>query len=171
MSIDGNAAFRQKALFELEDRGQVDPREAEAAGFGLSYVALDGNIGCMVNGAGLAMGTMDTVKLAGGTPANFLDVGGDVTVEAVGEAFRIILSDANVRVLLINVFGGIVSCETIASGIMSAVEEEGVEVPVVVRFDGNHAREGAEILGRSSLNIQVAEQLSDAAQLAVELAA
>ena len=171
MAIDGNAAFRQEALFRKQDPRQVDPREAEAAKFGLSYVALDGSIGCMVNGAGLAMGTMDTVKLAGGTPANFLDVGGDVTVEAVSEAFRIILSDPKVRVLLINVFGGIVSCETIASGIMSAVEEKEVAVPVVVRFDGNHAREGAQILAASTLDISVSEQLSDAARMAVELAA
>ena len=170
VAIDGNASFRQPELFALNDTRQIDAREAEAAKFGLNYVALDGNIGCMVNGAGLAMGTMDTVKLYGGSPANFLDVGGGVNAEAVSEAFRIILLDTNVKSILINIFGGIVSCETIAEGIAAAVQAVGVGVPVVVRFDGNHAREGSALLERSSLNIRSALQLSDAARFAVEAA-
>ena len=127
-----------------------DPREAQADAFGLNYVALEGNIGCMVNGAGLAMGTMDLVKLYGGNPANFLDVGGGATKEAVSEAFRIILSDRNVKAVLINIFGGIVSCAIIADGIIGAVTEVGVRVPVVVRFEGNNARVGAERLAAAA---------------------
>ena len=149
---------------------QEDEREAEAAEYSLNYVALDGNIGCMVNGAGLAMGTMDLVKIHGGNPANFLDVGGGATKEAVAEAFKIILSDENVRAVLINIFGGIVSCAIIAEGIIGAVQEVGVEVPVVVRFEGNSAKLGRDTLAASGLNIIAAENLTDAAEKAVAAA-
>lgn len=167
VSIDGNALYRQKRLAAMHDPSQEDEREAEAAAFELSYVALDGNIGCMVNGAGLAMGTMDLVKIHGGNPANFLDVGGGATKEAVAEAFKIILSDSNVKAVLINIFGGIVSCATIAEGIIGAVEEVAVQVPVIVRFEGNNAKLGTATLATSGLNIIAAESLNDAAERAV----
>ncbi len=167
VSIDGNALYRQKRLAAMHDPSQEDEREAEAAAFELSYVALDGNIGCMVNGAGLAMGTMDLVKIHGGNPANFLDVGGGATKEAVAEAFKIILSDNNVKAVLINIFGGIVSCATIAEGIIGAVEEVAVQVPVIVRFEGNNAKLGTETLAASGLNIIAAKSLNDAAECAV----
>ena len=170
VNIDANALHRQKAIVQLRDPAQEDPREVEASAHGLNYVALDGNIGCMVNGAGLAMGTMDLVKLYGGNPANFLDVGGAADPKAVSEAFKIILSDANVRAVLINIFGGIVSCAVIAKGIVSAVEQVGVKVPVVVRFEGNNAGNGREILSASGLRIVAAESLSDAARKAVNIA-
>jgi len=170
LTIDGNALYRQKAVAALHDPSQEDAREAQAAAFNLNYVALDGNIGCMVNGAGLAMGTMDLVKLAGGNPANFLDVGGGATRETVGEAFKIILSDENVKAVLINIFGGIVSCATIADGIIAAVEEVGVKVPVVVRFEGNNAAKGRERLAESGLNIIAATSLKNAAESAVAAA-
>ena len=167
VNIDGNALFRQPALAKLRDPSQEDARENEAAAFGLNYVALDGDIGCMVNGAGLAMGTMDLVQLHGGNPANFLDVGGSADRQAVSEAFKIILSDANVKAVLINIFGGIVSCAVIAEGIIGAVREVGVKVPVVVRFEGNSAAAGRRILDGSSLNIIAAMSLDDAAKKAV----
>jgi len=170
VNIDGNALYRQPKLAELHDPSQEDEREAEAAAFNLNYVALEGNIGCMVNGAGLAMGTMDLVKLYGGNPANFLDVGGGATKQAVSEAFKIILSDKSVKAVLINIFGGIVSCATIADGIIGAVEEVGVAVPVVVRFEGNNAAKGRERLAESGLNIIAAESLVDAAEKAVAAA-
>jgi succinyl-CoA synthetase beta subunit len=170
VNIDGNALYRQARLSELHDPSQEDEREAQAAEYNLNYVALDGSIGCMVNGAGLAMGTMDLVKLHGGNPANFLDVGGGATKEAVSEAFKIILSDENVKAVLINIFGGIVSCAIIAEGIIGAVEEVGVEVPVVVRFEGNNAALGRETLDKSGLNIIAAESLTDAAEKAVAAA-
>ncbi len=170
VNIDNNALYRQKRLAEMHDPSQEDPREAQAAAFNLNYVALDGNIGCMVNGAGLAMGTMDLVKTKGGNPANFLDVGGGATRETVAEAFKIILSDHNVKAVLINIFGGIVSCATIADGIIGAVEEVGVEVPVVVRFEGNNAEQGRARLAESGLNIIAARSLSDAAEQAVKAA-
>jgi len=170
INLDNNALYRHPELAALKDPSQEDEREAQAAEFGLNYVALDGNIGCMVNGAGLAMGTMDLAKLHGGNPANFLDVGGGATKEAVGEAFRIILSDANVKAVLINIFGGIVSCSTIADGIIGAVAEVGVDVPVVVRFEGNNAATGAEKLAASGLDIVAANSLADAAQKAVQAA-
>ena len=163
MNIDSNALYRQRRLADLRDASQEDEREARAAGFGLNYVALDGNIGCMVNGAGLAMGTMDLVKVYGGNPANFLDVGGGATREAVSEAFKIILSDTAVQAVLINIFGGIVSCAIIAEGIVGAVEEVGVSVPVIVRFEGNNAARGREILTESGLNIIAAASLEEAA--------
>jgi succinyl-CoA synthetase beta subunit len=168
--VDGNALHRQPKIAAMHDPSQEDPREAEAAAFNLNYVALDGSIGCMVNGAGLAMGTMDLVKTHGGFPANFLDVGGGATKEAVAEAFKIILSDDNVKAVLINIFGGIVSCAIIADGIIGAVEEVGVEVPVVVRFEGNNAKTGSQKLAGSGLNIIAATTLVDAAEKAVAAA-
>ena len=170
INIDGNALYRQPEIAAMDDPSQEDEREAQAAEYNLNYVALDGNIGCMVNGAGLAMGTMDLVKLHGGNPANFLDVGGGATKEAVSEAFKIILSDSAVRAVLINIFGGIVSCATIAEGIIGAVQEVGVEVPVVVRFEGNNAELGRETLSNSGLNIIPGETLVDAAEQAVAAA-
>ncbi|MDA8665572.1 ADP-forming succinate--CoA ligase subunit beta [Litoricolaceae bacterium] len=168
--VDSNAMYRHPELGAMHDPSQEDEREAQAAKWELNYVALDGNIGCMVNGAGLAMGTMDTVKLHGGSPANFLDVGGGATKERVAEAFKIILSDANVRAVFVNIFGGIVRCDMIAEGIIGAVEEVGVEVPVVVRLEGNSADKGAEILSQSDLNIIAGESLTDAAQKVVAAA-
>ena len=168
--VDSNAMYRHPELSAMHDPSQEDEREAQAAKWELNYVALDGNIGCMVNGAGLAMGTMDTVKLHGGSPANFLDVGGGATKERVAEAFKIILSDANVKAVFVNIFGGIVRCDMIAEGIIGAVEEVGVEVPVVVRLEGNSADKGAEILSQSDLNIIAGESLTDAAQKVVAAA-
>ena len=165
--VDSNALYRQPELEAMHDPSQEDEREAHAAQWELNYVALDGNIGCMVNGAGLAMGTMDIVKLHGGTPANFLDVGGGATKERVTEAFKIILSDDNVKAVLINIFGGIVRCDLIAEGVIGAVEEVGVTVPVVVRLEGNNAARGREVLAGSGLNIEAAESLADAAQKVV----
>ena len=168
--IDSNALYRQPELEAMHDPSQEDEREAHAAQWELNYVALDGSIGCMVNGAGLAMGTMDIVKLNGGAPANFLDVGGGATKERVTEAFKIILSDENVKAVLINIFGGIVRCDLIAEGVIGAVEEVGVDVPVVVRLEGNNAALGREVLARSGLNIHAAESLTDAAQKVVAAA-
>ena len=170
MNIDNNALYRQPAVAALRDPTQEDEREAQADEFGLNYVALDGNIGCMVNGAGLAMGTMDLVKLHGGNPANFLDVGGGATEEAVAEAFKIILSDEAVKAVLINIFGGIVSCKIIAEGIIAAVRQVGVEVPVIVRFEGNNAAAGLAALEESGLAIATAATLEDAATKAVAAA-
>ena len=168
--VDSNALYRQPELEAMHDPSQEDEREAHAAQWELNYVALDGSIGCMVNGAGLAMGTMDIVKLHGGAPANFLDVGGGATKERVTEAFKIILSDENVKAVLINIFGGIVRCDLIAEGVIGAVEEVGVDVPVVVRLEGNNAALGREVLAGSGLNIQAAESLTDAAQKVVAAA-
>ena len=165
--IDSNAMYRQPALKEMHDPSQEDAREAHAASWDLNYVALDGNIGCMVNGAGLAMGTMDIVQLHGGSPANFLDVGGGATKERVVEAFKIILSDDNVKAVLINIFGGIVRCDLIADGVIGAVEEVGVTIPVVVRLEGNNAELGAKKLAKSGLSIIAATSLTDAAKQAV----
>ncbi len=170
IGVDGNALYRQAQLREMHDPSQEDDREAHAAQWELNYVALDGSIGCMVNGAGLAMGTMDIVALHGGFPANFLDVGGGATKERVTEAFKIILSDDNVRAVLVNIFGGIVRCDLIAEGIIGAVEEVGVEVPVVVRLEGNNAELGRQLMADSGLNIIAAESLTDAAQQAVQAA-
>ena len=170
VNIDNNALYRQPAVAALRDPSQEDEREAQADEFGLNYVALDGNIGCMVNGAGLAMGTMDLVKLHGGNPANFLDVGGGATEEAVAEAFKIILSDDAVKAVLINIFGGIVSCKIIAEGIIAAVRQVGVEVPVIVRFEGNNAAAGLAALEQSGLAIATAASLEDAATKVVAAA-
>ncbi|MEH6467776.1 MAG: ADP-forming succinate--CoA ligase subunit beta, partial [Porticoccus sp.] len=170
INIDGNAMYRQPKLREMHDPSQDDAREAHAAQWDLNYVALDGNIGCMVNGAGLAMGTMDIVKLHGGDPANFLDVGGGATKERVVEAFKIILSDEKVKAVFINIFGGIVRCDLIAEGVIGAVEEVGVQVPVVVRLEGNNAELGTKLLAESGLNIIAATSLTDGAQQVVKAA-
>ncbi|WP_438958138.1 ADP-forming succinate--CoA ligase subunit beta [Porticoccus sp.] len=170
INIDSNAMYRQKKLQGMHDPSQEDAREAHAARWDLNYVALDGNIGCMVNGAGLAMGTMDIVKLHGGQPANFLDVGGGATKERVVEAFKIILSDDKVEAVLINIFGGIVRCDLIAEGVIGAVEEVGVQVPVVVRLEGNNAELGSKLLADSGLNIIAATSLTDAAEQVVKAA-
>ncbi|KMT65329.1 ADP-forming succinate--CoA ligase subunit beta [Catenovulum maritimum] len=170
VAIDSNALYRHPDLREMHDPTQEDEREAHAAKWELNYVALDGNIGCMVNGAGLAMGTMDIVKLHGGNPANFLDVGGGATKERVVEAFKIILSDEKVNAVLINIFGGIVRCDLIAEGVIGAVEEVGVNVPVVVRLEGNNAELGTKVLAESGLNIIAATSLTDAAEQVVKAA-
>lgn len=163
INIDDNALYRHKELETLRDVTQEDEREVRASKWDLNYISLDGEIGCMVNGAGLAMATMDLIKLHGSEPANFLDVGGTATKERVAEAFKIILSDTNVKGVLVNIFGGIVRCDMIAEGIAAAVEEVGVEVPVVVRLEGNHADEGLAILDASPLKIETAHNLDDAA--------
>jgi succinyl-CoA synthetase beta subunit len=171
MSIDDNALYRHKALAELRDDSQIDAKEAAANAANVNYVALTGNIGCMVNGAGLAMATMDLIQLEGGTPANFLDVGGGATPETVAQGFKIILLDPNVRAVLINIFGGIVRCDVIAEGIIQAVKEVGVKVPVIVRLEGTNAELGRTLLAESGLAILAAESLTQAAKLAVEKAA
>ena len=168
INIDSNALYRQEDLILMRDVSQEDEREAKAAEWDLSYVALDGNIGCMVNGAGLAMGTMDIIKLHGGEPANFLDVGGTADSERVSEAFKIILSDENVNTVLINIFGGIVRCDVIADGIVEALTVMGVSVPVVVRLEGNNAEVGLKMLEECDLNIITASSLEEAADLAVK---
>ncbi|WP_370280732.1 ADP-forming succinate--CoA ligase subunit beta [Pontibacterium sp.] len=168
--IDGNAVYRHKDLQAMHDPSQEDEREAHAAEWDLNYVALDGTIGCMVNGAGLAMGTMDIVALHGGFPANFLDVGGGATKERVTEAFKLILADDKVKTVLVNIFGGIVRCDLIAEGIIGAVKEVGVNVPVVVRLEGNNADLGSKLLAESGLDIIAATSLTDAAQQAVKAA-
>ena len=170
VAIDGNSVYRHKDLQEMHDPSQEDEREARAAEWDLNYVALDGSIGCMVNGAGLAMGTMDIVSLHGGFPANFLDVGGGATKERVTEAFKIILEDSKVKAVLVNIFGGIVRCDLIADGIIGAVKEVGVNVPVVVRLEGNNAELGSQRLAESGLDIIAATSLTDAAQQAVKAA-
>ena len=170
VSVDDNALYRQEKLASMRDRTQEDALENQASDFNLNYVALEGNIGCMVNGAGLAMGTMDLVKLHGGAPANFLDVGGGATKEAVREAFKIVLSDKEVNAVLINIFGGIVQCAIIAEGIIGAVKEVGVKLPVVVRFEGNQAAEGLARLKASDVDIIAASSLTDAVQQVVKLA-
>ena len=168
INIDDNALYRQKTLASQRDTSQEDGRELEAREWELSYISLDGDIGCMVNGAGLAMATMDLIKLHNGSPANFLDVGGTATKERVTEAFKIILSDDNVKAVLVNIFGGIVRCDLIAEGIIGAVEEVGVNVPVIVRLEGNNAEKGLDILQQSGLSIITAKGLDAAAELAVQ---
>jgi len=169
--IDGSALYRLPDIEALYDPTQEDERERIAAQWSLNYVALEGNIGCMVNGAGLAMATMDIIKLKGGRPANFLDVGGGATKERVTEAFKIILSDSAVQAVLVNIFGGIVRCDLIADGIIGAVEEVGVKIPVVVRLEGNNAELGAKKLQDSGLNIIAASGFNDAAEKVVKVAA
>ena len=164
INIDDNALYRQSDLLEMRDTSQEDERENRAKEWDLNYISLDGDIGCMVNGAGLAMATMDLIKLCGGEPANFLDVGGGATKERVTEAFKIILSDKNVKGILVNIFGGIVRCDLIAEGIIGAVEEVHVSVPVVVRLEGNNAERGGQLLSESGLNLIAANDLTDAAQ-------
>jgi len=167
INIDGSALYRQPDLLALRDLSQEDDMEREAAEHDLNYVSLDGNIACMVNGAGLAMATMDLIKLHGGEPANFLDVGGGATKERVAEAFKLVLSNRNVAAILVNIFGGIVRCDLIAEGIIAAVKEVGVEVPVVVRLEGTNVNKGRDLLARSGLDIIAADDLTDAAKKAV----
>jgi succinyl-CoA synthetase beta subunit len=164
VSVDDNALYRQKKLAEQRDWSQDDAKEAAAHAAGLNYIALNGNIGCMVNGAGLAMATMDLIKLHGGAPANFLDVGGGATAETVARAFKIILADSNVRAILVNIFGGIMRCDIIAEGIMTAVKEVGIRIPVVVRLEGTNVELGRKMLDESGLSIIAANGLTDAAQ-------
>ena len=168
VNVDSNALYRQESLVKINDVSQEDERESYASKWNLSYVSLNGNIGCMVNGAGLAMGTMDIIKLHGGEPANFLDVGGATDSERVSEAFKIILSDKAVQAVLINIFGGIVRCDIIADGIIEAVEQVGVNIPVVVRLEGNNSELGSDKLSKSGLDIIIASGLEDAAKLVVE---
>ncbi len=171
ITVDDNALYRQKPLAELRDWSQDDAKEAEAHHAGLNYIALNGNIGCMVNGAGLAMATMDLIKLHGGMPANFLDVGGGATAETVAKAFKIILADDNVSAILVNIFGGIMRCDIIATGIITAVKDVGITIPVVVRLEGTNVELGKKMLRESGLNIISAENLTDAAQQAVKAVA
>ncbi|UCC15243.1 MAG: ADP-forming succinate--CoA ligase subunit beta [Gammaproteobacteria bacterium] len=167
VNVEANALFRQKKLLEWRDPSQEDDRENEASAHGLNYVSLDGDIACMVNGAGLAMATMDLIKLQGGEPANFLDVGGGATAEKVAEAFKLILSNEGVRAILVNIFGGIVRCDLIAEGIIKAVKEVGVSVPVIVRLEGTNVDKGRALLAGSGLDIIAADDLTDAARKAV----
>jgi succinyl-CoA synthetase beta subunit len=164
MNFDGNALFRHKAIQELRDFDEEDPAEVEASKYGISYIALDGNIGCMVNGAGLAMATLDMIKLSGGSPANFLDVGGGANTETVTNAFRLILSDTKVKGILINIFGGIMKCDVIAQGVVTAARSLGLTVPLVVRMEGTNVDAGREILANSGLNIINAADIREAAE-------
>jgi succinyl-CoA synthetase beta subunit len=164
MSFDGNAMYRHRDIAELRDTTEEDPKELEASKYDLNYIALDGQIGCMVNGAGLAMATMDIIKLYGAEPANFLDVGGGATKERVTEAFKIITSDPQVKGILVNIFGGIMRCDVIAEGVVSAVKEVGLKVPLVVRLEGTNVEEGKRIITESKLNVIAADDLKDGAQ-------
>jgi succinyl-CoA synthetase beta subunit len=168
LSVDDNAIFRQSRIATFYDPSQLPKAEAEAKNFDLAYIALEGNIGCMVNGAGLAMATMDIIKHYGGRPANFLDVGGGATKEKVAEGFKIILADKNVKAILVNIFGGIMNCETLAAGIISAASEEHITVPLIVRMEGTNVQEGKEMLRKSNLKIIIASDLADGAKKAVE---
>ena len=170
VNLDDNSLWRHSDIAEMRDPHEEDPSELEASESGLSYIRLDGDIGCMVNGAGLAMATMDIIKQNGGEPANFLDVGGGASVEAVAHAFRLILADENVRAVLVNIFGGIMKCDTIANGIVEAAKQVELNVPLVVRLEGTNVELGKQIIDESDLNVQQAEGLSEAAQLAVEAA-
>ncbi|HEY6026332.1 MAG TPA: succinate--CoA ligase subunit beta, partial [Pseudolabrys sp.] len=170
VSFDDNALYRHPDVVALRDTSEEDAKEIEASKYDLAYIALDGSIGCMVNGAGLAMATMDVIKLAGGEPANFLDVGGGATKERVTEAFKLILSSDKVRCILVNIFGGIVRCDLIAEGIIAAVKEVGLKIPVVVRLQGTNVDQGRELLANSGLAITPADDLNDAAQKAVAAA-
>jgi succinyl-CoA synthetase beta subunit len=170
VNFDDNALYRHPELDELRDPAEEDPQEAEAKKWDLSYIALDGSIGCMVNGAGLAMSTMDIIKYAGGQPANFLDVGGGATTEKVTAAFKIITSDPQVRAIFVNIFGGIMKCDTIANGVIAAVKEVGLKVPLVVRLEGTNVELGKQILAGSGLNIVSAADMLDGARKVVELA-
>jgi len=170
VNLDDNALFRHKDIAAMRDLDEEDPNEVEAGKFNLNYIKLDGNVGCMVNGAGLAMATMDIIKLAGGEPANFLDVGGTASAETVKNGFRIILSDENVKAVLINIFGGIVRCDRVANGVIQAVKELGLKVPVVVRLEGTNAKEAQKILSESGVDIIPAVGMKDAAQKVVNAA-
>ncbi len=170
MGIDDNAMFRHKDLVELRDTNEEDPLEVEASIFSLNYIKLDGNVACMVNGAGLAMATMDIIKYAGGSPANFLDVGGGATAEQVKNAFRILLSDPSVKAVLINIFGGILRCDTLATGVVNAARDLGIKLPIVIRMEGTNVEQGRKILQESGFNFTVADGMKDAAEKVVALA-
>jgi succinyl-CoA synthetase beta subunit len=170
INFDDNALFRHKDLVELRDTNEEDPLEVEASKYGLNYIKLDGTVGCMVNGAGLAMATMDIIKYAGGSPANFLDVGGGASAEQVKNAFRILLSDKNVQAVLINIFGGILRCDTLANGVVAAARDLHVQVPIVVRMEGTNVERGRQILMESGLNFTVGSDMRDAAEKVVGLA-
>jgi succinyl-CoA synthetase beta subunit len=170
VSFDDNALYRHQDLRELRDLGEEDPLEVEASSFSLNYIRLDGNIGCMVNGAGLAMATMDIIKLAGGEPANFLDVGGGANAEQIKNAFRILMADKNVKAVLINIFGGILRCDVLAEGVIAAVTELGVRVPIVVRMEGTNVEEGKRMLRESALSFTTADSMGEAAEKVVALA-
>jgi succinyl-CoA synthetase beta subunit len=167
MGFDGNAMFRRADIADLRDFDEEDPKEVEASGHGLNYIALDGNVGCIVNGAGLAMATMDAITLHGGTPANFLDVGGGASPEKIANAFRIVLGDPNVKAILLNIFAGINRCDWVATGIVQAIRDQRIEVPVVVRLAGTNVEEGRRIMEESGLDYIDAENLNDAAIKAV----
>jgi succinyl-CoA synthetase beta subunit len=169
VNIDDNALFRHKEIWQLRDLNEEDPLEIEASKYHLNYINLDGNVGNMVNGAGLAMATMDIIKLAGAEPANFLDVGGGASAEMVENGFRIILSDQNVKGILINIFGGILRCDVLARGVVEAAKKTGIKVPVVVRMEGTNVEEGRKILAESGLNLTTATDLKDAAQKIAEV--
>ena len=171
INFDDNGLYRHKELLDLRDLNEEDPLEVEASRYGLNYIKLDGNVGCMVNGAGLAMATMDIIKHAGGSPANFLDVGGGATAEQVKNAFRILLSDKNVRAVLINIFGGILRCDTLATGVVAAARDLNIQAPIVVRMEGTNVELGRKILMESGLNFTVGEDMRDAAEKVVKLAA
>lgn len=170
VTVDDNSLFRQPAIAEWRDPSQEDPKEAIAKRYDLNYVALDGDIACMVNGAGLAMATMDIIKLVGGRPANFLDVGGGTTTERVVEAFKLICSDHNIKAILVNIFGGIVRCDMIAEGVIEAIRQVGVNVPVVVRLEGTNVEQGQDLLKQSGLSVIAAQDLDDAARKVVATA-
>jgi succinyl-CoA synthetase beta subunit len=170
ITLDDNALYRHKDLVELRDLNEEDPLEVEASRFGLNYIKLDGTIACMVNGAGLAMATMDIIKYAGGSPANFLDVGGGASAEQIKNAFRILLSDPSVKAVLINIFGGILRCDTLATGVVNAARELNVKVPIVVRMEGTNVGKGREVLEKSGFNFTVADGMKDAAEKVVRLA-
>ena len=170
VSFDDNALFRHPDLRDLRDLGEEDPLEVEASKFSLNYIRFDGNIGCMVNGAGLAMATMDIIKLAGGEPANFLDVGGGANAEQIKNAFRILMADSNVKAVLINIFGGILRCDVLAQGVIAAVQELGVRVPIVIRMEGTNVEEGKRLLRESGLNFTTADAMGEAADTVVSLA-
>jgi succinyl-CoA synthetase beta subunit len=170
MTFDDNGLFRHKDLRELRDLDEEDPLEVEASKYGLNYIKLDGNVACMVNGAGLAMATMDIIKYAGGSPANFLDVGGGASADQVKNAFRILLSDPGVKAVFINIFGGILRCDVLATGVVAAAKDLHVEVPIVVRMEGTNVERGQQILRESGLNFTIAEGMKDGAQKVVSLA-
>jgi succinyl-CoA synthetase beta subunit len=170
VSFDDNALYRHPDLRDFRDLSEEDPLEVEASKFSLNYIRLDGNIGCMVNGAGLAMATMDIIKLAGGEPANFLDVGGGANAEQIRNAFKILMSDKNVKAVLINIFGGILRCDVLAQGVIAAVKELGVPVPIVIRMEGTNVDEGKRMLKESGLNFATADSMGEAADTVVKLA-
>ena len=170
ITLDDNSVFRHKDLASLRDLNEEDPLEVEASKFGLNYIKLDGNVACMVNGAGLAMATMDIIKFAGGSPANFLDVGGGANAEQVKNAFRILLSDPNVKAVLINIFGGILRCDTLATGVVNAARELNIKIPIVVRMEGTNVELGQKILAESGMNFTIADGMKDAAEKVVRLA-